>query len=816
MAEFPANISLGALNGTDGFKLSGTTFNGRNGYSVSSAGDVNGDGFSDVIVGAPSLRSPNPSASYVVFGHGGAFPANVDLGALSGQDGFRLSAAETRDYAGVSVSAAGDVNGDGFADVIVGASQASPNGNTYSGASYVVFGHDGSFAANINLGALSGTDGFRLSGAARSNRSGFSVSNAGDINGDGFGDLIVGTKQTGVPGASYVVFGHGGGFAADLNLGALNGSNGFRLSGAGARDYSGRSVSAAGDVNGDGFADLIVSSPYADANGADSGASYVVFGHSGAFASDVGLGALDGTTGFKLSGAAADDHSGHSVSNAGDINGDGFADLIVGADRANSSSGASYVVFGHGGPFAANLNLGALDGMNGFTLPGQASGDFGGNSVSGAGDVNGDGFDDLIVGAPGADPNGSSSGASYVVFGHAGAFAATLDLGALDGTNGFKLPGVAGNNLSGYSVSAAGDVNGDGFADVIVGAIRADGNTGQSGASYVVFGRAPDSARTRTGTEVGNEIQGGAFADTLDGAGGNDVLEGRGGGDALNGGAGVRDVASYEHAGAAVTADLAAPGGNTGDGAGDTYTGIESLRGSRFADTLRGDSGNNVIDGGLGADTMAGGAGADVYHVDDAGDVVTEAAGGGADTIVTTITLTLSDEIERLTLGGSADLDGTGNAIGNLMNGNGGANELFGLAGNDKLFGFAGSDRLDGGVGSDLLTGGDGADVFVFASRADSINGVLRDRILDFEQGIDTIDLSGFDANTKAAGVQDFTILAANAAFSGAGGELRFVTLGGVYVVQGDTDGDKQGDFEIAVTSHDGSPLSLQASDFLI
>jgi len=354
-----------------------------------------------------------------------AFPPSINLSSLSGADGFRLDGVVAYDYSGFSVSAAGDINGDGLADLIVGALGADPNGSE-SGSSYVVFGKSTGFTATLALSSLNGSNGFRLDGVAAYDFSGFSVSAAGDINGDGIGDLIVGAyladpNGNSFSGSSYVVFGKNTGFPATLALSSLNGSNGFRIDGVAASDRSGFSVSAAGDINGDGLGDLIVGAYGADPNGNYSGSSYLVFGKSTPFAATLVPSILNGSNGFRLDGVAAGDRSGYSVSAAGDINGDGFGDLIVGADRADpngSLSGSSYVVFGKSTGFTATLALSSLNGSNGFRLDGVAANDFSGYSVSAAGDINGDGIDDLIVGAKGADPNGNSfSGSSYVVFG---------------------------------------------------------------------------------------------------------------------------------------------------------------------------------------------------------------------------------------------------------------------------------------------------------------------------------------------------------------------------------------------------------------
>ncbi|SEF75724.1 integrin alpha [Nitrosomonas ureae] len=541
-------INLSSLGGSNGFRLDGEAAYDKSGRSVSSAGDVNGDGFGDVIIGAAGA-DPNGNSSgssYVVFGHASGFDAVMDLSGLDGSNGFRLDGEAAHDKSGRSVSSAGDVNGDGFGDVIIGASGADSNGR-YSGSSYVVFGKTSGFDAVMDLSGIDGSNGFHLDGEAAIDRSGRSVSSAGDVNGDGFGDVIIGAPYADpngrYSGSSYVVFGRASGFDVEMDLSGIDGSNGFRLDGETISDYSGRSLSSAGDVNGDGFDDVIIGAPGADPNGSYSGSSYVVFGRASGFDAVMDLSGLDGSNGFRLDGETINDASGRSVSSAGDVNGDGLDDVIIGASGAGSNgsySGSSYVVFGRASGFDAVMNLSSLDGSNGLRLDGEAAFDFSGLSVSSAGDVNGDGFDDVIIGASGTDPNGDFSGSSYVVFGRASGFDAVMDLSNFDSRNGFRLDGEAAFDFSGHSVSSAGDVNEDGFDDLIIGAFGVDSNGDISSSSYIIFGRSD-----LTGDDVdfpgvpGDDIfTGTSAAEHFEGGPDNDHMIGRGGADWFDGGAG--------------------------------------------------------------------------------------------------------------------------------------------------------------------------------------------------------------------------------------------------------------------------------------
>ncbi len=521
--------ALTAGTSTAGFVINGQSALDGSGVSISSAGDVNGDGLDDLIVGASGADpSGNSEAgqSYVVFGKsdGGVVEVSA-LTAGTSTAGFVINGLSKWNLSGGSVSSAGDVNGDGFDDLLVGAPYAAPSGNIDVGQSYVVFGKsDGSVVEVSALTAGTSTAGFVINGQSAGDNSGWSVASAGDVNGDGLDDLIVGAggadpSGNSSAGQSYVVFGKSDGGVVEVSaLTAGTSTAGFVINGQSAWDFSGWSVSSAGDVNGDGLDDLIVGARSADPSGNNAaGQSYVVFGKSDGEVVDVSaLTAGTSTAGFVINGQSVDDNSGFSVSSAGDVNGDGLDDLIVGAFGAESYAGQSYVVFGKSDGSVVEVSALTV-GTVGFAINGQSTDDYSGWSVSSAGDVNGDGFDDLIVGAYSADPSGNANaGKSYVIFG--GAEGVTQWI--FDSADGDAIGTSAAETLTGTSgdnqiVAGAGD-------DTLIGSGGADVLYGGAGDDVIVLNTSNLSELGQTGDSQSIlRIDGGSGVDTLriDGAG---------------------------------------------------------------------------------------------------------------------------------------------------------------------------------------------------------------------------------------------------------------------------------------------------------
>jgi len=555
--------------------------------------------------GDPSVRSDHPGTNLVrgkpqspgsPIGEGRSVkvpPLQLSK-IVAGRGGFIINGECAGDLS-MGYGSAGDLNGDGLADIAVGSLDASPGGRSYAGRSYVVFGKTDTKAPDLSAVAA-GKGGFVINGACAYDRS-RAVGTAGDVNGDGLPDLIVGAHNASphgitYAGRTYIVFGKSDTSAVELSD-IEKGKGGFVINGECAFDVSANSVTSAGDVNGDGLADVIIGAPLRDTNGQDNaGRAYVVFGKTDGKVvelSDI----AGGIGGIVINGQSTNDFAGQTVS-AGDVNGDGLSDLVVGAFRASpggrTQAGRAYVVFGKTDTVPVNLSAIAA-GHNGFVINGVNAFDNSGQ-VGGTGDVNGDGLADLLIGASttahayvvhgktdtapvelsavaagaggfvingenvvnllaggfGEDVNGDGlpelllglgnyAGRDYVVYGKTDTKPVQISAIVNGRGGGFFIDGGSDNYAGGMGASL--DVNGDGIADILVGSPRFNGRVGRT---YVIFGATTGSFKESLVDQLGgdgDDVQQGTLAgDALVGGRGDDTLIGDGGGDVLYGGAG--------------------------------------------------------------------------------------------------------------------------------------------------------------------------------------------------------------------------------------------------------------------------------------
>lgn len=397
------------------------------GSNVACAGDINNDGYSDVLVGAYL-------SSYPTFNEGAVF---VYMGSAAGLNPVPLHRLERNQggaFFGRSISSAGDINGDGFSDVIIGSSKwLYTSGASDQGSAFVYYG------SALGLGAgLNPAFSLQLFGTGSNNAYyGFWVACAGDLNGDGYSDVTVSgyTEENGQTDEGLVYIYHGSGTGLIVAPAVVLESNQ-------AIAWMGRCMNTAGDVNGDGYADLLVGVTRYTNGQSLEGAGWLYFG------SPTGIPTTPSLT-FELNNAGA--NLGETVCTAGDVNGDGYSDFIMGA-RIYGLGGAAAVYLG--GPYSTNLSPTT-------SRFGGAAGALLGSSVGNAGDVNGDGYADAIIGAPGASNGQAGEGIAYVHYGAAAGLSVPPSV-----TLEANTPGAA----YGSSVNSAGDVNGDGYADAIIGA----------------------------------------------------------------------------------------------------------------------------------------------------------------------------------------------------------------------------------------------------------------------------------------------------------------------------------------------------------
>ncbi|HUT04988.1 MAG TPA: choice-of-anchor D domain-containing protein [bacterium] len=485
LADFAMDTSLADSDAS----FWGEAANDHAGWSLSTVGDVNGDGYDDFLIGMYDWEDGSePGRAYLFLGKASGWAMDTSL--ADADASFIGEAAG--DAAGNCVSGAGDVNGDGYDDFLIGAPVNYEGGN-YAGQVYLILGKASGWAMDTSLADSDASFWGEVTWDCLAQSAG-----AGDVNGDGYDDFILSSSSNSGVGQTYLILGKASGWAMDTSLADCDASFLGEVSG----DGAGNCVSGAGDVNGDGYDDFLIGAWANDEAADNAGQAYLILGKSSGWAMDTSLGDSDASFWGEREGSTV---SWGGLSGAGDVNADGYDDFIVGAyadDEPGDVAGQTYLILGRASGWAMDTSLADSD----ASFWGEAPDDRAGQGVSGGGDVNGDGYDDFLISGYLNDEGGDNAGQIYLIFGKSSGWAMDTELYDSDAS----FWGEAADDHAGGSVSAVGDFNGDGGDDLLIAAYSNSEAAEDAGQAYLIFGESavgpelsdptysPESGRTDT------------------------------------------------------------------------------------------------------------------------------------------------------------------------------------------------------------------------------------------------------------------------------------------------------------------------------